>query len=88
MTLPQQPPSPVTAIPGLGAGQVKKEQLEIVFSGEALEEIDRLRNELADVKNGTDVILKGLAVLVNARGKDMILKDRRTGISETITLWK
>lgn len=88
MTLPQQPQDTVTVIPGLGAGQVKKEELEVKFSGDALTEIEKLRNELADVKNGTDVVLKGLAVLINARGKDMILKNKITGVSETVALWK
>jgi len=78
----------VTSIPKLTEEQVKKDEFEIKFSGEAFTEIERLRTELVDVETAKDVILKALAVLINARGKDMILKDKSTGISETVVLWK
>ena len=81
-------PNEITSIAGLSSTQVKKQQLEVTFSGQAYEEINKLVKELQNVNDGTEVILRGLGLLISARGKDVILKDKHSGASEVVDIWK
>lgn len=78
----------VTTLKALNANQRKKQQIEVVFTGQAYDEISKLVEELQNVNNGKEVVLRGLELLISARGKDIILKDKHSGASEFLTIWR
>jgi hypothetical protein len=65
----------------------QRQELKITLAGEALKEVQLLQKELRDVQREVDVVLKGIALLKKARGRQVSLHDPETGDTEVIYLW-
>jgi hypothetical protein len=61
----------------------KKYQASLTFSGEASTVMGELMTRL-DVDNPNDVVLRGIAILVSAQGKEILLRDLETGAVEAV----
>jgi hypothetical protein len=58
-------------------------QVSLTLSGEAGNSMSQLMTELK-AESANEVVLRAIALLVSAQGKEILLKDRRTGDIEAI----
>ena len=63
------------------AGKTYKVALNL--SGAAGEDMSELMTRL-NTENPNEVVLRAIALLISAQGKDILLRDRKTGASETV----
>jgi hypothetical protein len=77
---------PVRKIPTLPEGE-ETIDVTVPFAGAALQTIQQLQDQLDGVNDLRDVLLKGVALLAQAQGKQVLLKDR-VGNLTTVRIWK
>ncbi len=78
--MPKLPPvSSLTPLPS------QPEEVTVTFTGDALEVLRKLRDELG-VETEQDAVLQGVRLLVSAVGKEVLL--RQGNKSEVLRLWK
>jgi hypothetical protein len=71
-------------------------EAEILIRGKVYDDLLEAAAELVDLPSDKgqeqeivrQVVVKAIALLLRSRGKEIILRDRRSGISESYTLWK
>jgi hypothetical protein len=61
----------------------KKYQASLIFSGEASTAMRELMARL-EVDSPNEVVLRSIALLVSAQGKEILLRDLRTGALESV----
>jgi len=62
---------------------IKKYKASLIFSGEAGTVIGELMTKL-EVDSANEVVLRAIALLVSAQGKEILLRDVETGAFETV----
>lgn len=61
----------------------RKYQVSLTLSGEAGASMGLLMTQL-NTGNPNEVVLRAIALLASAQGKDILLRDRKTGATEEI----
>lgn len=61
----------------------RKYQVSLTLSGEAGTSMSQLMTQL-NAENPNEVVLRAIALLVSAQGKEILLRDRKTGTTEAI----
>ncbi len=77
--MPNPPVSSLTPLPS------QPDEVTVTFTGDALEVLRNLRDELG-VETEQDAVLQGVRLLVSAVGKEVLL--RQGNKSEVLRLWK
>lgn len=77
----------ISKIPDFPEDEISKKELKLAFSGDAYAKIEMLQKHMRGVKDGEGVILKAIALLLKARGKQIQIRDPKTGDVEIVTLW-
>jgi hypothetical protein len=61
----------------------RKHQISLTLSGEAVASMSQLMTQLS-TENPNEVVLRAIALLASAQGKEILLRDRKTGVTEAI----
>jgi hypothetical protein len=61
----------------------RKYQISLTLSGEAGASMSQLMTQL-NAETPNEVVLRAIALLVSAQGKEILLRDRKSGMTETI----
>lgn len=66
----------------------KTDSISIEIKGQAYQILLQLRKMMRDVKNEPEVIVRAIALLNRAKGKEIHIVDPNTGDLEIVNLWK
>ncbi|HPC93259.1 MAG TPA: hypothetical protein PLJ74_13555 [Myxococcota bacterium] len=80
----QSNPNVIDSIPE----QTTSDSMSLEFKGQAYQILLQLRSAMRDAKSESDVIVRAIALLTRAKGKDIHIVDPKTGDIEIVNLWK
>jgi len=61
----------------------RKYQVSLTLSGEAGASMSQLMTQLG-AESPNEVVLRAIALLASAQGKEILLRDRKTGMTEAV----
>jgi hypothetical protein len=100
MTLPNRPPSNIQPIDSSAeiTGALSKSvsnKVEIMISGNVYDDLLEATKDMIEMPLNKenhelvrDMVVKAIALLLKSKDREIVLRDKRTGASETYNFWK